>query len=192
MNYIFDLGNVLVNYKPVTYLENLFPDESLVKKLYESIFRSREWLYMDQGLLTFDEATDIFCAREPELRSAILCAMQNVNDIFTPIQETVDLLPAIKESGRGLYYLSNIQVEIRDHLLEKYEFFDLFDGGVSSCDIHMLKPSPEIYRHLISKYRLNPEESLFFDDMQDNVEAAEKEGIKGVVFTTAQCIRPYF
>ena len=191
MNFIFDLGNVLVNYKPFIYLENLFPDESLVNKLYETIFRSREWLYMDQGLLTFDEATDIFCAREPKLRSAILCAMRNVNDIFTPIQETVDLLPAIKESGRGLYYLSNIQVEIRDYLLEKYEFLYLFDGGVFSCDIHMLKPSPGIYRHLMEKYRLNPEDCLFFDDIPDNVEAAEKEGMGGVLFTTAQCVKSY-
>jgi len=191
VNFIFDLGNVLLYYTPDVYLRSLFSDENLVDKLLNTIFKSPEWLDMDRGILTHEEATDIFCTREPGLKSAIHQTMQNFDMTFTPIQETIELLPIIKGLGHNIYYLSNIHKEIRDHLIENYDYFDLFEGGIFSCDINYIKPSPEIYRHLINKYKLIPSDCIFFDDMEENVSAAEKEGIKSVLFTTAECIKPY-
>jgi len=191
MNFIFDVGNVLVSYKPKVYLEGLFSDEALAERLNDIIFKSPEWLLMDRGVMTHNEATQVFCAREPELQSAIREAMRNVNDIFTPINETIELLPVVKQAGHRLYYLSNIHKEIRDFLLLNHAYFSLFNGGVFSCDVHLTKPSPEIYRHLIDKCQLVPEECLFFDDVEENVSAAEKEGLKGVLFTTAHCVKLY-
>lgn len=46
----------------------------------------------------------------------------------------------------------------------------------------MIKPSPEIYQLLCSKYNLKPEECVFIDDTEKNVEAAVREGMKGIVF----------
>ena len=191
MDFIFDIGNVLVDYKPVVYLDSLFSDSSLVNNINAAIFKSPEWLYMDQGTLSHAEAIDIFSARLPELEYAIIRTMESVNKMFIPIPETIQLLPTIKKSGHGLYFLSNIHKEIRDFLLENHKYFSLFDGGVFSCDIQLTKPSTEIYRFLIEKYRLMPQDCLFFDDIAENVAAAEKEGIKGVLFTTAECILPY-
>ena len=191
MNFILDLGNVVIYYTPDIYLESLFSDKDVVDKLFKTIFKSPEWLDMDRGILTHEEATDIYCAREPELQAEIHKVMSNFDKTFTPIYDTVKLLPKIKEQGHKLYFLSNMQIEIRDHLVETYDFFDLFEGGVFSCDIHFIKPSPEIYRHLLGKYNLDPSECLFFDDMEENVSAAEKEGIKSVLFTTAECIKSF-
>ena len=191
MNFIFDLGNVLVYYTPVVYLKSLFHDDNLVDKLLNTIFKSPEWLDMDRGILTHVEAIEIFCTREPELHSEIRRTMQNFDKMFTPIQSSVELLPKLKELGHGLYYLSNIHKEIRDHLVTSYDFFKMFEGGVFSCDINLIKPSPEIYRFLLNKYNLVPKDCLFFDDMEENVSAAEKEGIKGILFTTAECVLPY-
>ena len=188
MNFIFDVGNVLVSYNPLVFLRSLFSDESLVTKMYDIVFKSPEWLQMDQGKLTHEEAVSIFCEREPDHMTEICHTMQNVNTMFTPVSDTIDLLPVIKSSGHGLYYLSNIHKEIRDFLIRNHGYYSLFDGGVFSCDINETKPSPEIYRYLINKYRLLPQECLFFDDMPENVSAAEKEGIKGILFTTADCV----
>jgi len=188
VNFIFDFGNVLVNYKPVEYLSGLFPDRSLVEKMYNTIFKSREWLMMDQGFLTHNEAIEIFCAREPEYKAEIRLTINNTNDIVSRINETIDLLPKLKELGHGLYYLSNMHKEILDYLLDNHEYINIFDGGVFSCNINLIKPSPEIYRYLINKYDLVPGECVFFDDVEENVTAAEKEGMKGVLFTTAECI----
>jgi len=191
VNFIFDIGNVLVEFKPFVYLRSLFTDNALVEKMHKIVFKSPQWLYMDLGLMTHSEAVDFYCAREPEFESAIYHTMQNLNDMFIPIPDTIKLLPALKDAGHKLYYLSNIHKEIRDFLLSSHEYFNLFNGGVFSCDINAAKPSPEIYRHLIKKYRIIPENSIFFDDMRENVSAAEKEGLRGVLFTTADCVRQY-
>jgi len=191
VNFIFDVGNVLVDYKPVMFLENLFSDKLLVEKMNETIFKSPEWLEMDRGIFTHEEAVEIYSEREPFFRLAIEHTMKNVCEMFTPIPETINLLPMIKDAGHGLYYLSNIHREIRDFLLSEHDYFSLFDGGVFSCDVDAIKPSPKIYRHLIEKYSLIPSGCLFFDDMEENVSAAEKEGIKGVLFTTAECINEF-
>ena len=191
VNLIFDVGNVLVEFQPALYLKRLFTDHALAEKMHETVFKSLEWLYMDLGIMTHREAIDVYCAREPEFKPAIYHTMQKVNDMFIPLPDTIKLLPTLKGAGHKLYYLSNIHKEIRDFLLTDHDYFDLFDGGVFSCDINAAKPSPEIYRHLIEKYRIVPENSIFFDDVQENVSAAEKEGIESVLFTTADCVTSY-
>jgi len=191
LNIIFDFGNVLVDFKPVEYLGRQFSDKLIIDKLTDLIFRSQEWLMMDQGLLTQDEAIEIYCAREPGYRNEIRKAIKNSNDIVLPINDTIDLIPRIKEAGHRLYYLSNMPKELRDYLLENHGYINEFDGGVFSCDVKLIKPSPEIYRYLINKYDLVPGECIFFDDAPANVTAAEKEGIKGVLFTTAECVLEY-
>ena len=192
MNFIFDVGNVLVSYKPKSFLEGLFPDEGLASKVFEIIFKCAEWESMDLGKLTHKEATAIFCAREPEYKAAIEKTMDNLFDIFTPEFATISLLPEIKKAGHDLYYLSNIHREVRDYILAEYRVFDLFDGGVFSCDVFTTKPSAEIYLRLLSNYRLSPEDCLFFDDVEENVEAARKQGISGILFTGVECVLPYY
>ena len=191
MNFVFDVGNVLVDYEPLFFLEGLFPEKDLAKKLCEIIFRSPEWELMDQGVMTHTQACEVFCEREPEYKQEIVKTMQSVNTLFTPISETIELLPKIKEQHHGLYFLSNIHVEIRDFLLKEYGFFEFFDGGVFSCEIHITKPSPGIYRHFLEKYNLTPGECVFFDDMERNVKAAQAEGMQSVVYTGVQCVYPY-
>ncbi|MCL2227576.1 MAG: HAD family phosphatase [Oscillospiraceae bacterium] len=188
MNFVFDIGNVLVTYKPYTYIEGLFPGSPFVKELAAAIFLGKEWLDLDRGTLTFGEACEILCKRMPELDAEIRLAFKNVNNLYSPITETTDLLPKIREQGHKIYYLSNISFDARDYLLQNYRFFDLFDGGVFSCDVRLLKPEEEIYRHLLEKHSLTPEECIFFDDVEANAKAAEKLGIRGVTFTGAGCV----
>jgi len=191
MNFIFDIGNVLINYQPLQFLEKLLNDTPLAKKIFHIIFRCPEWEQLDQGLLSHKEATGIFCMREPDYAPAIRKSMQNLNDMFTPVPASIETLTKIKDAGHNLYLLSNIHTEIKDYLLKKHEFFSLFCGGVFSCDVHVTKPACEIYRLLLEKYSLPPEDCLFFDDSEKNVAAAEKEGIKSIHFSGSSCIKPF-
>ena len=59
-----------------------------------------------------------------------------------------------------------------------------FDGGVFSWKEKCMKPDPEIYEILLKRYKIVPEQALFFDDRPENVEGARKVGINGVVFNT--------
>ena len=62
-------------------------------------------------------------------------------------------------------------------------FIDDMDGMMVSYMVHINKPDEGIYRALLEKYDLKPEESLFFDDRPENVEGAAKCGIDGIVVT---------
>ncbi|MCL2222075.1 MAG: HAD family phosphatase [Oscillospiraceae bacterium] len=183
MNYIFDIGNVLLTYNPREYLDGMFADETVVDVLLHNIFLGDEWLMRDEGKLTQDEATEIICARIPQYTDEVKAAMGNVNKMFLPIEATINHLPELKKAGHSLYYLSNISFETRDYLVAKYDFFELFNGGVFSCDALLIKPNPEIYRLLLRKYNLNASDCIFYDDMKKNIAAAEKEGIKSVLVT---------
>jgi len=53
---------------------------------------------------------------------------------------------------------------------------------VISGEEKMVKPNPEIYNLLLSRYNLKASESIFIDDRQGNVDGANQVGITGVLF----------
>ena len=63
---------------------------------------------------------------------------------------------------------------------------DDIDGKVVSYEIHEMKPDKVIYEHLLAKYGLKPEESVFFDDRSENTAAAEELGIKSYTITSKE------
>lgn len=54
-----------------------------------------------------------------------------------------------------------------------------FDGGIISAEVRHSKPDIKIYRILLDKYNLLPEECFYIDDIEINVRAAMSAGIKG-------------
>ena len=65
-------------------------------------------------------------------------------------------------------------------LLMNRDMKGLFDGGVASCEVHINKPDPRIYKALLEKYHLKAQESVFIDDRLDNVQAAFRLGFAGI------------
>ena len=100
-------------------------------------------------------------------------------EILQPIEENVKLLSKLKKKY-NLYILSNFHQPAFEHIFKKYEFFRLFDGHTVSCYYYLLKPEKEIYDTLINKFNLIPKETVFIDDTKVNIDACEKEGIRGI------------
>ena len=65
----------------------------------------------------------------------------------------------------------------------------VFDGGIYSYQEHLIKPDYKIYNLLIDKFDLNKSETIFFDDKEKNVIAANKVGIKSFIFTNIEDIK---
>ncbi|HEX6393827.1 MAG TPA: HAD family phosphatase [Acidimicrobiales bacterium] len=66
--------------------------------------------------------------------------------------------------------------------------FDEFDVVVDSSQVGVRKPNPAIYRHLVEALAIDPDAIVFFDDFEENVEAALHLGIQAFVFTNvADC-----
>ena len=55
-------------------------------------------------------------------------------------------------------------------------------GLVFSGPLHMAKPDPAIFRFLLEKYRLSPEETLFTDDNPKNIETAKELDLHTFLF----------
>jgi HAD superfamily hydrolase (TIGR01509 family) len=82
--------------------------------------------------------------------------------------------------------LSNAWPGARKALTELYPCIDAFDVAVISAEVGLMKPFEEIYRLILHKLEITPQEAVFVDDMPVNVEAANTIGIHGIQFTNSQ------
>lgn len=180
-NIVFDIGNVLVSFTPEEFVSSKINDKMISQRVYNCIFKGEDWLKLDRGTKTEEEAVRDFCQREAEISEHIQNVMKDWYQMLLPMDETVEILNKLKEKGYKLYYLSNYQVAAFDYI-SKYDFFDTFDGGILSCNVKLLKPEKEIYEKLTEVYGIKPEESVFIDDTLVNVEAADKLGFSTVNF----------
>lgn len=178
-NIIFDLGNVLLSWKPAEFFEKSGYDKETVKLIHSDVFRSPEWLSLDNGDITTPEAIEKMSAKS-SLKKDFICSLFNLRTkIMFPLADNIKLLPELKEQGFKLYYLSNFPLDFFDEVKKKYDFFRYFDGGLISAEVRHSKPDTRIYEILLEKFNLVPEECFYFDDIKINVSAAESVGIKG-------------
>ena len=76
-----------------------------------------------------------------------------------------------------------------EYIERQHPFWGWFAGSVVSSRCGMLKPEPAIFRHLLSKFDLAPEQTFFIDDTPANVVAAEGLGMHGAVYRgTGECL----
>ena len=181
-NIVFDLGNVLIDFSPKEYLEK-YITESKRDDFYNAIFPTKEWLRLDDGTLSYEDAKVIFKNRVPNCADEIDEFFDfRFYDMLAPIWKNVAVLNKIADQKPkyNLYILSNFHKEAIKELKSRYKFFDRFDDEVISCYCHLLKPEDSIYEHLIEKLNINPSETIFIDDTEANAIAADKNGIKGI------------
>jgi len=186
-NIIFDIGNVLVYYKPIEFLSKKYPQEDVLF-LFSAIFDTQEWLELDKGTKTETEVLRIFIERNPEREAILRDVMLDLCSIFAPIESTVKILNLLKARGYNLLYLSNISHQIYACIFKKYDFFNNFDGGIISAKLNMMKPDAEIYQSLLSKFNIKPEESIFIDDTIQNTLAAEQLGFLTIHLSTPETL----
>lgn len=173
-NIIFDLGNVLLNYNPREYLTTKIKEADKVSEVHKEIFESKEWAMLDRGTLTEEEAVNILSENSRENGELIKLVFENWYELLTPIEDSVQVLKELKAANYRVYFLSNFHLLAFKNVTKRYDFFNLFDGGIVSYKEKLLKPEESIYRRLIEEYKLKPEESIFIDDMQANIEGARK------------------
>lgn len=102
--------------------------------------------------------------------------------------ELVDFIRALRPSIKTAL-LSNAWDELRDTLQRRWKILDIFDEVAISAELKMKKPEAEIYEWIANRLGVVPEEAVFVDDMERNIEAAQAAGLKGVRFlNTSQAL----
>ncbi|MFC2103757.1 HAD family hydrolase [Bacteroidota bacterium] len=183
-NIIFDLGVVIINIDTdltVKAMKNLgftnfeesytlFKQTDLFDKLEKGLIDSynfrkelRKHIKNEISNQEFDEAWSSMLLDFPKAR--------------------IDL---IKELGKkyNIYLLSNTNA-IHYNQYSKdfkneygFEFNSLFIKAYYSFQMGMRKPDIDIFEFALSDSKLNPEETLFIDDLKVNIESAQKTGLQ--------------
>lgn len=104
------------------------------------------------------------------------------NDIFWLNPPALDVLRKQKAAGKTLLLLSNTDVLRFGYIRERYPEILIFDDYVLSFELGMVKPEPEIYLEAARRAGCRPKECVFIDDIRENVEAAVKLGMAGIIY----------
>ena len=174
-NIIFDLGNVILQCSTIETMYNFTASEEIAKNLITYIFKSEEWKLLDLGNISKEEAISRIQERvSDEYKPLIKEVMDNRAKYLKLNEGTIEIAKKLKDIGYKIYVLSNMSTFT-------YEFFKLCDGIVISAYEHIKKPDEEIFKKLLNRYKLLPEECLFIDDDDTgrSFETANKLGING-------------
>lgn len=195
MNIVFDFGAVLFTWRPAEIVADVFPERALdaaqAQQLARDLFSHEDWHDFDRGLVHAHDLVERTAKRLGLETDTLQAMVQGMGDRLVPMQESVALLQSLhdkRKTGdavRGLYFLSNMPEPYARGLEQKHVFLDHFDGGIFSGDVKLSKPDARIYQTLQARYNLEPDRTVFIDDLLINVDAAKALGWKGIHFTSA-------
>ena len=184
MNIVFDFGQVVFSWKPQNFVKKFFYDPAVCLAVTQAIFEHPDWQEIDRGTLTLDELTKSASQRTGIAIEQLAVMVAQIPTSLEPIPETVEIIRQLNQNGHKLYALSNMGLVAMDYLEKNYPFLDLFEGKVISSRLKLIKPDPEIFKYLLNKFNLDPQQTVYIDDYAPNIKAAAGLGFLTIQFTT--------
>ena len=171
MTFLFDIGNVLLKlhfqrfHLAILGSENapLPADLANLKDSYETgKLSDQEFVEQSLDILNHPLTSDEFVA-----------AWKN---IFSPNLPMWEVVHTLKKQGHRLILFSNTNAIHARSFLKTYQDFNLFDHHHFSQEVGTIKPLPEFYQSAIENYNLVPGETLYLDDLPENIATGKKFG----------------
>jgi putative hydrolase of the HAD superfamily len=188
-NIVFDLGGVLLEWNIDKIVSACFDSPELREKAKTEVFKHPDWHSLDEGTMKEEEAMERYQERTGFPMEEIHRIVKIARESLVPMPESHKLMDDLRDQGYDLYCLSNMHEVSWELITRRFDFWGKFKGIVVSYSLKMAKPDPKIYEHLLSKYHLVPAQTIFIDDHQKNVDGAEKCGIHGILFLSADDCR---
>ncbi|MFT3984297.1 MAG: HAD family phosphatase [Lachnospiraceae bacterium] len=183
---VFDIGNVLADFCWEKHFRNICDSEEQFSRLARATVLDDAWNQFDKGALSEEELLAIFIDNAPDLEELIRHMFENVGDTIETFDYTQDWIRELKDKGYRVLILSNFSEKAYRECGEKLNFVEETDGAVISYREKLIKPDREIYELLLDRYELIPEECVFLDDKQENIDGAKRAGMQGIVFVTRE------
>ncbi len=187
---IFDIGGVLIGFNQDAVIKDMAMDPSSeeAQAFKRDFFGDELWTEFDLENYSAMEVADMYIRKYPQWESQIRYFMEHADRIVIPWPQVYERMHQLKKAGYKLYVLSNYSSYfLRKHVCGASFWGDL-DGFVISYQIHSLKPQDEIYQTLIRNYGLDPQSCVYFDDKQENVDAAIRNGFHANVVADREAI----
>jgi len=182
---IWDFGGVLIRPK------GAHPNEIIANKLgiplekIKPIVTGELNLRVDRGDISIDEyfqavVTSLGLPREKAtIFKTIFLDAQEIN------QQLVTYVRQLKKKSRTAL-LSNYNASLRHLLQTIWPIEDAFDEIVISGEVKLIKPDVRIYRLILSRLDLKPQETIFIDDKEEYIRGAAQLGIHTVLHKNTQ------
>jgi putative hydrolase of the HAD superfamily len=146
----------------------------------------------DQGLLTAEEywvnfardaGVGIDTAQIETLRTWDTGMWSRING------EMIDWLEKVHAAGLTTALLSNMQHDMAAHARKNFAWLAHFDHQIFSCEVRLIKPDTAIFQRTVERIGVRPQEALFVDDREANIEAARQVGLNTVRFESVGQLR---
>jgi 2-haloacid dehalogenase len=187
---VFDLGGVLVDWNPRYFYRKRFNGDEAAMEHFLTKVATPHWNEQQDAGRTFAEATQLLKAEHPGHTEMIDAWLPGYPEMLKGlIPGTADILAELHARKVRTYALSNWSAETFHYALERFDFFNLFDGRLISGEVQIMKPDPRIFRILFERFGIDPTQAIYIDDVLQNVEAARKLGMHGIHFQDAAELR---
>ena len=183
-NIIFDLGGVLIDWNPeYVYLEAFKGNRKKMENFFDEVC-TFDWNENQDAGYPLADATEDRIALFPEQADLIKMYYGRWEEMLRgPISGTVSILKKlINNNGYRVFALTNWSAETFPIALKRFDFLHWFEGIVVSGTEKTRKPFPEIYETTLERYGLKASESIFIDDNERNIIAANLFGIQTIKF----------
>ena len=183
-NIIFDLGGVLIDWNPeYVYLDVFKSNRKKMEKFFDKVC-TFDWNENQDAGYPLANATEDRIALFPEQADLIRMYYGRWEEMLRgSISGTVSILKKIvSNNDYRVFALTNWSAETFPIALKRFDFLHWFEGIVVSGTEKTRKPFPEIYETTLERYDLKACESIFIDDNERNVAAANQLGIQTIKF----------
>ena len=180
---VFDIGNVLVRWDPHNLYRRMgYADAATQSIMAETGLPEVNHRQLDAGA-PYGATIAGLADRFPQHAEFILAFDRRWTEMVDgALEPNVAVFKWLKQAGYPVHAISNFSREKFDIVRRLFPFLDEFDELVISADVGMVKPDREIFELLIERTNLEPAQSLFVDDSEENIAAAHRIGFDTVLF----------
>jgi len=145
----------------------------------------------ERGAITLREYLQetVFYTSRPFSQQEFIARMRAASKVLYP--EMIAWVRSLRaqrteSSPSDIYMLSNESRELMAHRIPEFGLTGLFDAYLVSAYIGLRKPEAAFFDRVLEICQRSPGECVFIDDRQENIEAAEKAGIRGIRMVSPQ------
>jgi 2-haloacid dehalogenase len=187
---VFDVGNVLYGWDPESFLVTQIADDDARLRFIEDV-DLYGWHESLDGGRAFNDAAAELSEKFPTYAHLIAAWGDRFGETITdPVPGMREIVEELDARGVPLFAITNFSADFWPPFHEREKaFFGRFRDIVVSGEEKLLKPDPALYYRALHRFGLKPEEALFIDDREINVEGAIAVGMHAHLFTSAEDLR---
>jgi putative hydrolase of the HAD superfamily len=179
---IFDIGRVLIRVNVSLATSGLAEGIALSpQEMWSALEKDPLWLDWQEGRIS-PRDWHLHLAKRLGGKLSFEQFVQVWNRALDPQPIQDDSFLQKLSKGYRLAVLSNTDPLHVAHMESTYEFLGHFSVRIYSCRVGASKPNPLIYKEALRACKVRSEEAIYIDDVEAYAQAAERLGMKGVVF----------